>query len=253
MPIRQRGAFLALKGWGEQLVSELPILVNFGVLKALIGDAPPLLSVRSAASRLVRETDMHSLPSEPPKLLRSPLIVQASSVRKPLFATTVGLACYELDDARYLLGLTAEGGAIMAQWQPEWTGGDIEESVRHDTSPLIDGISATDHKDWARAAAQYLVTLGVLLDAENGPLELRRIKKSKHNERGIFFEPRAGESVYESPDLDSDKLLAGVTVTGHLKRQRYGPGRQGTKWIWVSEYAARRWVSHLSHYVEKAN
>tara|TARA_R110002073_G_scaffold322027_3_gene498459 strand:- start:778 stop:1593 length:816 start_codon:yes stop_codon:yes gene_type:complete len=253
VPIRQRGALLALKAWGEQTVAELPILVNFGVLKALTGDAPPLLSVRSAASRLVRETDMHSLPSAPSKLLRSPVVLQASSVRKPLFASTVGLACYELDEVHYLLGLTAEGGAILAQWCPKWIGGELDASVRHDTSPLIDGISATEHKSWAKAAAQYLVTLGVLLEAENGPLELRRMKKSKHNERGIFFEPTVGETVYQAENVDSDKLLAGVQVTGHLKRQRYGPGRAGTKWIWVSEYSARRWVSHLAHYVEKAD
>ncbi len=253
-PPKVAGAELAIAAHGAQLVAELPILVNFGVLRVLTGQAPPLLSIRSAASTLVHTTDLHSLPAEPPKLLRRPVILQASNPRKPLFGETIGLACYELEGRRYLLGLTSTGAALFAQWAPEWTGGEIAESVALDRSPLVDGISATEHRDWGRAAAQFLVTLGVLLDADNCPLELRPIKKSKHNERGIFFAPAPGEAVYSSSGAgDKEQLLAGVTVTGHLKRQRYGVGLAGVKWIWVSAYAARRWVSRLSHYVERAN
>jgi len=33
------------------------------------------------------------------------------------------------------------------------------------------------------------------------------------------------------------------TVSGHLKRQRYGEGRALTKWIYVEQYEARRWFA----------
>ena len=31
-------------------------------------------------------------------------------------------------------------------------------------------------------------------------------------------------------------------VRGHLKRQRHGPGMSLSRWIYVSQYAAWRWV-----------
>lgn len=238
-------AQLAMKAFGEKLVMEQASLVNFAALWVASEGQPSLLSIRGPASRLIASTDLHSLPDEPPKLLRGrPVVLQAAKASAPLFGETMSLACYELDGARYLIGLTASGSAIVSRWNPEWTGEDLAESARVERSPLVD--SHAEYSAWAVAAAQYIVTLGVLLDSENCPLSLRPIRRSKHpGERGVYYEPREAA---EPTDLEG--LSAQVWVVGHLKRQRHGPGRSKTRWIWVAEYSARRWVSRLAHSVD---
>lgn len=238
-----RAVMLVAQKLSASEAAEKVAYVDFAAMRFLAGKNPPLLSIRKSASTLVRTTDFHSHPNRP-KILERPLIVQASNPGKPLFGDTVGLCCYEENGKYSLAGLASDGTNHSSAWYPEWGGGDIEESVSDQTAHFA---SAKD-TGWAQQAASFIIALGVLLESENSPLELRPLKKSKHNETGVYYEP-SGKSALEGEDIDTGKLLSSVMVTGHLKRQRFGEKLSKTKWIWVSQYAARRWIARVNHEV----
>ena len=42
------------------------------------------------------------------------------------------------------------------------------------------------------------------------------------------------------------KVLSRTVVSGHLRHQPYGQGREKRKWIWIDTYEARRWTKTKS-------
>lgn len=44
----------------------------------------------------------------------------------------------------------------------------------------------------------------------------------------------------------SGRVGVEVPVRAHLRRQRYGEGRQQERYVWIEGYAARRWVAPWS-------
>src|SRR5690625_1164573 len=93
-------AVLAAEAWGHQRVERVPALVNVAALALATRDRLLVHQVRPGAARLAGETDLHTLPGEPPRLLRRAWICE---VRRPekgeeLFSGTVGLAGYEVDE-----------------------------------------------------------------------------------------------------------------------------------------------------------
>ncbi|MFZ5896430.1 MAG: hypothetical protein ACOY0T_35580 [Myxococcota bacterium] len=258
LPPREAGAALAAFARTPQLITELPELVNFGTLTLL---AQPLRvhEIRPNVAELVAETDLHSLPGEPPRLLTAPWIAQ---VRDPaserLFGSTAALASYEFDGVRYLIGLDFPDGCAVARWRPEWRGGEIEAGViREDSGGLLD---VDGHEEWARAAARFAVVLGVLLDAEGTPLatadEGPSLAGRRHGKprparpwavRRVYLEHEAKQQDAaggrQPVELD-EHISASVRVSGHLKRQPYGPGLSLRKWVYVRQYDARRWFTN---------
>lgn len=256
-PIREAAALVASQCWGMAEALRRPALVNVAALAVAATRGRLLVhQVRPAAAMLVDSTDLHSLPSEAPSLLRRPWILEA---RRPetgerLFGSTASLAGYEVDGATYLLGLQYPDGAAVARWTPHWTGEDIEAGIPAETSPLIADVDA--HHEWAREAARFVIVLGLLLEADGAPLtisdEVGRATRGRGDApawsiRNVYLErpERRGKSgsIAGGGAPEGGRVAEAVEVRGHLRRQRHGPGSELTRWIYVASYEARRWVA----------
>lgn len=268
--VRKRAAVMAVEAFGIQRVLETPTLLNVAAL-TLSMSRMVVHRLSSGAVRTVHQTDLHSLPDEPPRLLRGAWIVEARNMeREVLFGNTVTLGGYPLGDAVFLIGLEYPDGAHVTRWVPVWGGGDIEETVQVDYSPLIDNVEG--HFEWSRQAARFAVVLGLLLDSEGSPVAVEEDgqgrSRTRQQQGGAGGGPAKGDGwIIRRVYLDERRILhfgrldrlvgdgtsegrrkvegvpVVVTVRGHLKRQPYGPGRSMRKWIYVRSYEARRWVS----------
>lgn len=275
--LRERAAALAARTWGIHSVLARPLLVNLGAL-ALLMDRLSVHRLSAGAIRLVHETDLHSLPGEPPRLLRRPWIVESRvPEREWLFGQTASLGGYPLDDAIYLIGLDWPDGVFVSRWRPRWEERDLDATIERDESPLVQDVDA--HYAWSREAARFSLVLGLLLDAHGAPLAFRDERPTAWPQRGrspqrarepsggwlvrhitlgepirLASEPwlveRAGERAEQGEGDDTARrpLSAAlhpqvVPVRGHLKRQPIGPGRSQRKWIYVRSYEARRWIA----------
>jgi hypothetical protein len=212
------------------------------------------------AIELVHATDLHTLPSEPPRLLRSAWLLESRRPeRRALFGDTASLGGYPLEGAIYLVGVGYPDGAAVARWQPRWIGGELlEQTVELDSSPLIDDVDR--HHAWARQAARFAVVFSLLLESVSTPLSVEeplrtRRQKKAHNmpppwvvrrvhlsAPGIMRRSEPVEGAQKTSAI-GDRQALPVQVRGHLKRQPYGPGGTLRRWIYVSSYEARRWVA----------
>lgn len=264
IPFREAATTVAVACWGPTAATSGPELVNVAALALRARERLVAHQVRPAAARQVAETDVHSLPDAPPRLLRGPWLLE---VRRPetgerLWGDTVALAGYEVEPGTtFLLGLGAGGWCRVVHWRPRWTGEDLDEGTHQHASPLVDDMSA--HQEWAREAARFAVVLGLLLDAEGAPLRVneerqretaRRAKKGGTGAEGVRVRHvyldeervvRASAPVPQGSGMDgtAGRLAEQVLVRGHLKRQRHGPGNREVKWLYVAGYSARRWVA----------
>ncbi|MCP3065709.1 hypothetical protein LXT21_43770 [Myxococcus sp. K38C18041901] len=234
---------------------EVPELVNISGLAIAGGKSPPTLHrLRTAAARHVAETDLHSLPSEPPQLLRCPWLVEASrpDAGDALFGDTFSLGGYTVDRVTYLVGLTLDGGAVVAPWHPTWTGGDIAEGTLQAMSPLIPPDGHAAHQVWARAAARFAVVYSLLAEAEGSPLRLQAAR-ARDNPQGlaitdVYLDGAVGTGQSDAAPVPN--AIPGLVpevraVKGHLRRQRHGPELSLVKWIYVAQHGAWRWVRPL--------
>lgn len=102
---RAQGGILAEETFGMQTVLDQPELVTFGVLTIMQRRAT-VYAMSAGATNLVHSTDLHTLPGQPPRLLRTAWIVESRiPEREPLFGDTASLAGYPLDGNIYLIGL----------------------------------------------------------------------------------------------------------------------------------------------------
>lgn len=268
---REQAARLAIATWGQGMVLQLPALINWAGLALRMRDRLVVHRLSAGAIRLVHETDLHSLPGEPPRLLRKAWIVESRKLDEPLFGATVGLAGYELEGAIYLLGLDYPDGAYVSRWRPRWEERELEATVEVDTSPLIADVDT--HFAWSKEAARFAVVLGLLLDAEGTPVVVEDRSAGKPRKvpvvrsgaggwvtRYVYLgrerrlpaapgrRPAAavvgeGKENHTKRGVPEHLVAQTVPVSGHLKRQPYGPGMGLRKWIHVAGYEARRWVA----------
>lgn len=241
MPLREASALIATLAFGPYILDD-PTLgaINLGALAIRSRCQPATYLVRPAASRLILETDLHSIPDAPPRLLRTPGIVET---RRPetgerLWGDFASLGWYELDGAICLLALSYPDGVAFARWVPVWTGAELEPQLRH-TGGSLAPIAEIDA--FARDAARYLVTLGLLAEVEAGPLRIELDKRERTTRHVYRDEQHAPAPRAVAPDTTAGRVAEAVAVTGHMKRQRYGEGRVKTKWIYVASHEARRW------------
>jgi hypothetical protein len=256
--IRERAAFLVTKAVHPTVLAAEPSWVNFGVLTL---HSPIHVYENSAgATRLVHSTDLHTLPGEPPRLLRTAWIVESRRPDKePLFGETFSLAGYPMPNGIFLIGLYYPDGVAVSRWTPQWEETELEAGVQRDFSPHIADVEA--HYEWTREAARFALVLSLLLDAERTPLRLRdqlprrRLGGAKTSVSvSGWIVCRVGlAQTATSPSTDAPGAMARqvsedlkpevVPVAGHIKRQAYGPGLTKRKWIYVNSYEARRWIS----------
>ena len=265
--LRAAAGALAASAYGFEVVAEQPSFINVAAL-ALVVRRLIVHRLTPGAIRAVDETDLHTLPGEPPRLLRGPWILESRHPDRgePLVGNCPALAGYRLEGAIYLIGFGRPDGVYVARWVPRWGEEDIDASVQADGSPLISDVDA--HQTWAREVARFALVMGLLLDAEGTPVEVEdRIsgaggKKRRGRSRltgkgaadpGAWIERRVSLSrprqarthtrPSERESLPPGRAPATVEVRGHLKRQPYGPGRRERRWVYVEAYEARRWIA----------
>ena len=263
---------LAFSRYGEAAVRAMPAVLNVAGLAL----AMPRLCVhelRAPVPRLVAETDLHALPSEPPRLLRggavlvevrdpaTESIIEASPF--PAWERTVGLGAYlQPDGLWFIVGLGHPDGIIVSLWRPAWGEADVSAGVLPAPADKTDAIvgDVEGYDEWGRDAARTLVVLGLLLDAAETPLrtadEGPQLAGRAHGKprparpwavQRVYLAPSprsAGEGAVEPGAAPREGLeLEEVSVRGFLRRQPYGPGNRERRWIYVAEHAARRWVA----------
>lgn len=238
-----------------------PATINVAAL-ALSMERLAVHEVSGGAIRLVHDADLRSIPSEPPRLMQCPWIVESADLDAPLWGDTVCIGGYRIDDAYFLVGFQYPDGAVVAKWVPQWGGGDIEIPV--DRSPLIDNTEG--HHEWAQNAARFVLILSLLLEAHGSPVEVKTATpgKRKRGERAararawsvqrvvlgkLRTQYARSEGAAGSPGhIAGDRQPQQTMVRGHLKRIRYGPGSSQIRWQWIGGYEARRWVAPKIRY-----
>lgn len=255
---RADAGLLAASVYGMADVMSRPVLVNVAAL-ALAMDRLTVHRISTGAARLVHETDLHTLPGAPPRLLRSGAIITVRDPeRETLFGDTVELGVYPVSDTIHIIGLQYPDGANHVSWSPTWQEQDLQAGMPPpDDSPLI--ADREGHTEWTQQAIRFLLILGIHLDAEGSPMETRD-EPVRRRSRG---RPRRGQTEWVTrrvylgkasrayargdsstgEDGTEGRIEATVTVRGHLKRQPYGPNRSLRRWVYVESYEARRWIA----------
>lgn len=251
--LKERAAAIAMMGFGPAAASEQVGTINLAMLALLTYAQPPTWLVRPSASRIVHETDLHSIPTIAPRLLRRPGIVET---RRPetgerLWGDIASLGWYAIGDTYWLIGLAYPDGYFCVRWSPRWSGEDLDEQLPAiDPSALVSQDRQSEYYDFAHQAARYLIVLGLLAESDPTPLRIVIDKSQKERQvRDVYLGPGALDKPPPSRDPSMpDRLLEGrhaaeVPVRGHLKRQRYGEGNAKVKWIYVQGFSARRWLA----------
>lgn len=263
--LRRQAAALVLSAYGIQGAARTEY-VNIAALALLMHPHLVVHRISSGASHLIEDTDLRTLPAEPPHLLRGPCILTSRNPERGecLFGNTAELAMYALDGTIYLIGLHYPDGISVAPWRPHWSQEEVEITTGGTADLIFGDLGAW--REWGRQAARFAVILGLLLDAEGtpllveGPQKPRAEAKGRHgysrsaswSVRRVYVDnkgyrpsaPGSGEG--ESRDI-SRLQLARVMVTGFLRRQPYGPGGALRKWVYIQSYEARRWVAPDRH------
>lgn len=260
MGLRERGAMRAFEVWGPDAVLETPTMINCGALADELASRVVVHSLRPGVCQLVHDTDLRSLPSEPPRLLRGAWLLEArhASRGETLFGATASLGGYVLDDTIYLVGVQYPDGAYATGWRPRWEDGELPEGRVVERSPLVDEHDHASYSQWAREAARFALVAALLLESEDAPIhrddERQPVGRASGGgaatewvTRHVTLGPSSPREAASGGGLagarEDDAALALVNVRGHLRRQRHGPGNAQTKWVYVAQYSARRWVA----------
>lgn len=238
--------------------------------------------LRKTAVRLVTGTRLRSAPTEAPRLLKKPWLIETARPNEGerLFGDVYALAGYFAPEhqAWVLIGWHAlPDGRVMsdgALWRQKYIPMS-EESLNELNLEWRDGAWVATNDDpeeirraevqtWGDQAVNFATVFGILLETDNAPLRIRdersplpKLHPARREAplpsdawliRQVYLEeqrPRREhrESAVSVPLDKEGKELAEVQVTGHLKRQRIGQGREQIKWIWIHTYGSHRWSS----------
>lgn len=267
--IPQNATYLALKKYGERILSQAPALANVAglTLKMLLDYARLRVSqIRPAAARLARETEIRSLPTEVPKAIRRAWLWE---VRNPetevLFGDTVSIAGYWYDDRCHIIGQQHPDGIRVVSWRPQWGASDAEAGTDQPLSDrdmgFLDKGSFEEHQQWSKEAVRFCLSMAILLEAHETPLSVRHEDGKKNSGRAkgqplkesewsvdhvyLTVEPKPRPLTKENtpPRPNANAVSELVIVKGYLKRQRFGERNSQTRWVWVAPYEAIRWRS----------
>ena len=237
--------------------------------------------LRKAAIRLVAGTQLHSPPDAPPRLLQGPWLIEAAHPNdgERLFGDTYALGGYfsPQRQASVLLGWHATSDGQLSSGGVIWNQRFLpatEETLRERrmiwresgwvaTTDDPEDIQRAEKQTWLDRAINFAMAFGFLMDAGNAPIHIReehsqlpKIRPAGRKVarpgdawliRHVYLDdqrPRSRDEGAAQKNLDKEgKELSEVTVKGHLKRQRIGPGRGKLKWVWVESYDSHRWTS----------
>jgi hypothetical protein len=188
------------------------------------------------------------LPDAAPQLIADHDVGGVIEVRRPecgnrLWGSVTSLGWYWYGAKLMIIGLTHPDGIAVTGWTPQWHGGEIAAGAPTDVIGDKD-----KHDEFLDAAVRYLITLGLLIEARPSPIRIVRDADDRVIDAYLGEHPRPPPSPAPARENDAEQVgpVIGlqpwpVRVTGHLKRQPYGPGRTARKWIYVAHHEARRW------------
>lgn len=248
--LKFKAGVVATAALGPAFVEEYVGSINLAMLALLTNAQPATWLCRPSASRVIHGTDLHSIPTAPPKIMLQPGVIEA---RRPetgerLWGDIASFGWYALGGTYWLIGLSYPDGYMVARWTPKWTGEDLDAQLPAlEPSALVAPGNQESFYDFAFAAARYLLVLGLLAEADPSPLRIVLDKRDKAKKRRDVYldDNHQGPTPRSTPlvPLLEGRVAADVSVTGHLKRQRHGEGNSKVKWIYVKGFSARRWVS----------
>lgn len=261
---RERAAIVAVETWGVRALDPSVPLINVAALADAARARLVVHQLRAQTAELIDATDLRTLPSEPPALLRGPWIVEPADLVRPLAGGVIGVGGYEIDGRTYVVTLTSDGAAQSGELTLHWGSDDGPTIDDHGAGEL--GLLGLTREQWAQPLCQGLRTallLGLLLDAERSPIgssdaHPRARKGAARDERraaeawtvrtcGVRPSAVRGAPAGAGAPIDGAYRLAVETpVRGHLKRQPHGPKGGERKFVWVESYEARRWVAPAS-------
>jgi hypothetical protein len=272
--LRQVAAELVsqVTGRPQERVQENPTLCALPALALLLPEPRVRHEIRPSAAALINGTALHSLPDVLPSLLRMPGVAE---VRRPasecLYGNVAGIGWFEFEGWFYVVATREPYGVAVFILKPQWWRKSLddlaaqEERSRVDVHPIAPDVFA-QYGSSGVDALRWLITFGLLLDADRQPLEIRDAAAERPRKAKKFGQARSGSWIVrryvhldgharstEPGDGErsarSTEGLVSVTsrIRGHLKRHRCGPGHAETKWIYVSDYDARRYVADRPH------
>jgi hypothetical protein len=144
--------YAAQDAYGIDAIINNPLLVNVAAL-AILQRKSVGFKLDSTTIDGIQKTIIFDEPTGPPQLLQQPLILDSDM---PLFENTTSLGMYPYREGYVLIGVLGDE-MMRAYWQPRWVDkpGTMEQGYWH----LFYGLEA-----WAREAARFALTLGIILD-----------------------------------------------------------------------------------------
>jgi hypothetical protein len=173
---RARASALAMLARDTGVIPEHPFYMAVASLTLALDPRPLVHELGPGVAEAVDATRSHALPPEPPRLLRRAFVLESTHPEQGgrLFDDTWCLGGYSLDGAIYLCGITPENRAFFGSWRPRWGSGD-EVGVGAGEDGLVRAGGEGEDPEaelraWARRAARFALTLGLMLEAEGTPL-----------------------------------------------------------------------------------
>jgi|GEM_PF-5938018 hypothetical protein len=251
---KSKAGTVAVIKFGYNLVSELPILVNFAALWISSKPKTKVHEVTAAVSRMVASTDMHDYPFMCPDLMKNAFVIESKNHEEPLFGDTFSIGGYWVLDKLFLVGTRYPDGALMGVAVPVWDGSEISGPDPKD--PLMGEISRDEYTNWVREAVRYAIIFSRLMSADKTPLKSEpKGANTKRGRRGeatgwivsrVYLDRKYGSASSGTGGEKMDKegkLTKVVQVQGFLRNQAYGPGWKLHKDVWIESFETRRWVS----------
>lgn len=252
---RTDAALAAASVFGREKVLAEPLFVNASALANALGEHPVVHELHPGAIEIIANTDLHSLPGQPPLLLDSAFVL--TGINRPLFGDTIDLGVYPVPDGGYgILGMDWVAGEFLL-WHPTW---EAKEIVLGDV-PIMPGVDIDKLTSFGREAIRFLMVYALLLEADKTPIEVNT-QKRKHKRsvaqkqaelgRGEWIIKRISlttrriyktDSAGHGQEVKGDRILAPTIVSGHLAYQAYGKQWSLHRWIYVDVYEARRWIA----------
>ena len=253
--LQQNAALLQMVTYGPKVP---PPMVNVCGLAIASESQLCVHALKPAAISLVQQTDVRSFADRHPSFLNGPFLIETTDTKSPLFRDVMSVGGYKVDGIWFLVIMCYPDGVIVCQWDPQWQEGEVGLGLYHMISQDMQAKAESTLID----AVQFIVTFGMLLDAENTPVTIRtepRVPKSRDGRKkekltdakwSVNYVSLSQDAIRAQGERDSvgthtndGLVLSDVRVSGHLRNQRHGPGRSQIKVIYVREFSARRWVA----------
>jgi hypothetical protein len=212
----------------------------------------------------IKHTKIENVPKGIPKFMKQPFLIEARH-DKMLFDDIYSIGGFTIDNEICLLigtQLEKENGYFCQHEKASFDGRKIDDInlVYNAYAGSIYGqplIQLKTRKD----TFAFVTILSLMLEAEKTPLIIESKIKNKKDEpcniktrtpetewitKRIYIDKniKYNNISNEHNNIDKNgKYIKDVTVTGHLRKQRYGKEFSKEKWIYIESYDSTRWKS----------